>query len=222
MGAMGLAALCEGGGVARAVWRGWGAGSAQPLAEWGFTCPLSCCPRCWGAVAEPGARGMSATPDERHGFLESFTTLLLRVRPDKWNKFVGSEEAMAVLDEFFRQQDVLELVLGLNPAGQLSPTTRFPPTLRGKGVYFVKKKRENITQENCQSGLLVGDISPSPVEQLITVVEEVSCPHGQAPGAGLGQVGQAKLPAHAAAAWTSAVGCCSQNFRWAQKETKSN
>uniref|UniRef100_A0A8B9NMP8 Dynein axonemal heavy chain 17 n=1 Tax=Accipiter nisus TaxID=211598 RepID=A0A8B9NMP8_9AVES len=119
---------------------------------------------------------MSATPDERHGFLESFTTLLLRVRPDKWNKFVGSEEAMAVLDEFFRQQDVLELVLGLNPAGQLSPTTRFPPTLRGKGVYFVKKKRENITQENCRSGLLVGDISPSPVEQLITVVEEVISP----------------------------------------------
>lgn len=165
---------------------------------------------------------MSATPDERHGFLESFTTLLLRVRPDKWNKFVGSEEAMAVLDEFFRQQDVLELVLGLNPAGQLSPTTRFPPTLRGKGVYFVKKKRENVTRENCQRGLLVGDISPSPVEQLITVVEEVSCPHGQAPGAGLGQVGRAKLPAHAAAAWTPAVGCCGQNFRWAQKETKLN
>ncbi|XP_040979289.1 LOW QUALITY PROTEIN: dynein heavy chain 17, axonemal [Aquila chrysaetos chrysaetos] len=119
---------------------------------------------------------MSATPDERHGFLESFTTLLLRVRPDKWNKFMGSEEAMAVLDEFFRQQDVLELVLGLNPAGQLSPTTCFPPTLRGKGVYFVKKKRENITLENCQSELLVGDISPSPVEQLITVVEEVMSP----------------------------------------------
>ncbi|KAM6377249.1 dynein axonemal heavy chain 17-like [Pluvialis apricaria] len=123
---------------------------------------------------------MSATSDERHGFLESFATLLLRVRPDKWSKFLGSEEAAAVLDEFFRQQDVLELVLGLNPAGQLLPTTCFPPTLKGKGVYFVKKKRENITQENCRSGLLVGDVGPSPVEQLITVVEEVGCPHGWA------------------------------------------
>ncbi|XP_009470045.1 PREDICTED: dynein heavy chain 17, axonemal isoform X2 [Nipponia nippon] len=119
---------------------------------------------------------MSAVPDERHGFLESFTTLLLRLRPDKWSKFVGSEEAAAVLDEFFKQQDMLELVLGLNPAGQLLPTACFPPTLRGKGVYFVKKKRENITRENCQSRLLVGDIGPSPVEQLITVVEEVVCP----------------------------------------------
>ncbi|KAM6049902.1 dynein axonemal heavy chain 17 [Theristicus caerulescens] len=119
---------------------------------------------------------MSAVLDERHGFLESFTTLLLRLQPDKWSKFVGSEEATAVLDEFFKQQDMLELVLGLNPAGQLLPTACFPPTLRGKGVYFVKKKRENITRENCQSGLLVGDIGPSPVEQLITVVEEVVSP----------------------------------------------
>ncbi|XP_075025374.1 dynein axonemal heavy chain 17 [Calonectris borealis] len=119
---------------------------------------------------------MSAALDELHGFLESFTTLLLRVRPDKWSKFVGSEEAMAVLDEFFKQHDVLELVLGLNPAGQLLSTACFPPALRGKGVYFVKKKKENITQENCRSGLLVGDIGPSPVEQLITVVEEVVSP----------------------------------------------
>ncbi|NXT54658.1 DYH17 protein, partial [Pluvianellus socialis] len=125
------------------------------------------------ATAEPGTGRMS---DERHGFLESFATLLLRVRPDKWSKFLGSEEAMAALDEFFRQQDVLELVLGLNPAGQLLPTACFPPALKGKGVYFVKKKRENITRENCQSGLLVGDIGPSPVEQLITVVEEVMFP----------------------------------------------
>ncbi|NXL03800.1 DYH17 protein, partial [Mesembrinibis cayennensis] len=127
-------------------------------------------------VAKPGAGGMSAVLDERHGFLESFATLLLRLQPDKWSKFVGSEEATAVLDEFFKQQDMLELVLGLNPAGQLLPTACFPPTLRGKGVYFVKKKRENITRENCQSGLLVGDIGPSPVEQLITVVEEVVSP----------------------------------------------
>ncbi|XP_059684255.1 dynein axonemal heavy chain 17 [Gavia stellata] len=119
---------------------------------------------------------MSATLDERHSFLESFTTLLLRVQPDKWSKFVGSEEATAVLDEFFKQQNVLELVLGLNPTGQLLLTNGFPPALRGKGVYFVKMKRENITRENCRSGLLVGDIGPSPVEQLVTVVEEVVYP----------------------------------------------
>ncbi|NXJ83957.1 DYH17 protein, partial [Trogon melanurus] len=127
-------------------------------------------------AAQPGAGGMSDVSDPRHGFLGSFATLLLRVSPDKWNKFVGSEEAVAVLDEFFRQQDVLELVLGLNPAGQLLPTACFPPALKGKGIYFVKKEGESIPQQNFQSKLLVGDIGPSPVEQLITVVEEVMFP----------------------------------------------
>lgn len=144
---------------------------------------------------------MSDASDERYAFLESFAALLLRVPPDRWNKFMGNTEAMATVDEFFRQRDVLELVLGLNPAGQLQPAASFPPTLRGKGVYFVKKKRENITPENCQDGLLVGDIGPSPVEQLITVVQEVGCEHGMA----CGKPGGAELPAHplqAAAATT--------------------
>ncbi|NXE29303.1 DYH17 protein, partial [Ardeotis kori] len=128
------------------------------------------------AMAEPGEDGTAAARDERHSFLESFATVLLRVRPDKWSKFVGSEEAAAVLDEFFKQPDALELVLGLNAAGQLLPSAGFPPALRGKSVYFVKKKRENITRENCHSRLLVGEMGPSPVEQLGAVVEEVMSP----------------------------------------------
>lgn len=126
---------------------------------------------------------MSA-PDERWSFLESFTMQLLQLRPDRWNKFEGSEEARAMLDEFFRQPDVPELVLALSPAGQLQATACFPPALKAKGTYFVKRKKENITQENCRAALLVGDISPSPVEQLITVVEEVGGPG--LPAAGIG------------------------------------
>ncbi|KAM4674545.1 dynein axonemal heavy chain 17-like [Amazona ochrocephala] len=116
--------------------------------------------------------------DARHDFLGSFAMHLMSIRPDEWNKFMGSDETVAVLDEFFRQQDMLELVLGLNPAGQLQATPCFPPALRGKGVYFVKEKKESITQENCRSGLLVGDIGPSPLEHFITVVEEVGSPLG--------------------------------------------
>uniref|UniRef100_A0A674GSU7 Dynein axonemal heavy chain 17 n=1 Tax=Taeniopygia guttata TaxID=59729 RepID=A0A674GSU7_TAEGU len=119
---------------------------------------------------------MSAPQDERLVLLESLATALLRVRPDKWAKFVASEETSVMLDKFFKQPEMLELVLGLNPAGQLLPTTCFPPALKGKGFYCVKRKGENITGENCRSGLLVGDIGPSPVEQLITVLLEVVSP----------------------------------------------
>ncbi|NXH86672.1 DYH17 protein, partial [Edolisoma coerulescens] len=128
------------------------------------------------AAAEPGA-GMMSGPEDKHlGLLESLATALLRVRPDKWDKFMGSEETSVMLDKFFKQPEMLELVLGLSPAGQPLPTTCFPPTLKGKGIYFVKKKGESITGENCRSALLVGDIGASPVEQLITVLLEVVCP----------------------------------------------
>ncbi|XP_077689901.1 dynein axonemal heavy chain 17 [Eretmochelys imbricata] len=116
---------------------------------------------------------MTTASDKRVEFLENYSTLTLRFKPDKWAKFVGNEEINAMLTEFFEKQDLLVLVLSLNPAGQLVPCLEFPPVLKSKGVYFVKRKRENITKENFQSRLLVGDISPSPVDQLIAVVEEV-------------------------------------------------
>ncbi|RMB95204.1 hypothetical protein DUI87_28191 [Hirundo rustica rustica] len=119
---------------------------------------------------------MSAPQDERLELLESLATALLRVRPDKWAKFVASEETSVMLDKFFKQPELLELVLGMNPAGQILPTTCFPPALKGKGIYCVKKKGENITGENCRTALLVGDMGPSPVEQLITVLQEVVSP----------------------------------------------
>ncbi|NXG00005.1 DYH17 protein, partial [Sakesphorus luctuosus] len=128
------------------------------------------------AGAKPSVGAMSAGQDPRLDFLESSATALLRIPPDKWSKFLSSEEVTTMLDKFFKQEDMPELVLGLNPSGQLQPTACFPPTLKGKGIYFVKKKRENITLENCRSGLLVGDIGPSPVEHLITVLLEVVSP----------------------------------------------
>ncbi|XP_053911713.1 dynein axonemal heavy chain 17-like [Cuculus canorus] len=115
---------------------------------------------------------MSAPPDKPHDILKSYAKSLLRTQPEEWRKFEGNEEAAAVLDEFFQQPDVQELVLGQDPTGQLQATAHFPPTLESKAVCFVKKKREEITPENFQSGVMVGDISPSPVEQLITMMEE--------------------------------------------------
>ncbi|XP_005530761.1 PREDICTED: dynein heavy chain 17, axonemal [Pseudopodoces humilis] len=119
---------------------------------------------------------MAGAEDERMDLLESLATALLRVRPDKWGKFVASEETSVMLDKFFKQPEMLELVLGLNPAGQPMPTTCFPPAQKGKALYCVKKTGQNITGENCRSALLVGDIGPSPVEQLITVLLEVVSP----------------------------------------------
>lgn len=170
-------------------------------------------PRCWGAAAKPGAGRMAAPQDERLELLESLATALLRVRPDRWAKFAASEETSVLLDKFFKQPELLELVLGMNPAGQILPTTCFPPALKGKGIYCVKKKGESITRENCRAGLLVGDIGPSPVEQLITVLQEVGypCRHG------LGVSRASRAPSVHCCTGTPAGGCSSQISRWAPK-----
>ncbi|KAJ7315905.1 hypothetical protein JRQ81_002067 [Phrynocephalus forsythii] len=116
---------------------------------------------------------MATMGDKRLEFIEKYCNLLLRVKPDKWSKFATSEDVLAMLNEFYEKADVTALVITLNPTGQLVPCLGFPATLKNKGIYFVKKKNENITKDNYLDALLVGDVSPSPVEQLMAVVEEV-------------------------------------------------
>ncbi|XP_039201063.1 dynein heavy chain 17, axonemal isoform X2 [Crotalus tigris] len=117
---------------------------------------------------------MATVADKRLDFIENYCTLSLRVKPDKWSKFATSEETHTMLNEFYEKPDVTTLVITLNPTGQLIPCLGFPSTLKNKGIYFVKKKHENITKDNFLEALLVGDISPSPVEQMMAIVEEVA------------------------------------------------
>uniref|UniRef100_A0A8C6XVP8 Dynein heavy chain tail domain-containing protein n=1 Tax=Naja naja TaxID=35670 RepID=A0A8C6XVP8_NAJNA len=109
---------------------------------------------------------MTTVADKRLDFIENYCTLSLHVKPDKWSKFATSEETHTMLNEFYEKQDVTTLVITLNPTGQLVPCLGFPSILKNKGVYFVKKRHENITKDNFLEALLVGDISPSPVEML--------------------------------------------------------
>uniref|UniRef100_H0XMD8 Dynein axonemal heavy chain 17 n=1 Tax=Otolemur garnettii TaxID=30611 RepID=H0XMD8_OTOGA len=111
--------------------------------------------------------------DVRLEYLEEVATVLLKFKIDKWSKLIGAEENMALFTEFFEKPDVLVLVLTLNPAGMIVPCLGFPESLKSKGVYFIKTRPDNITKENYKSRLLYGDISPTPVEQLIAVVEEI-------------------------------------------------
>ncbi|KAH0517950.1 Dynein heavy chain 17, axonemal [Microtus ochrogaster] len=112
-------------------------------------------------------------PDVRVEYLEAVSFIILKYKADKWGKLIGAEENMALLMEFFDKTDVSVLVLTLNAAGMIIPCLGFPESLKSKGIYFIKTKPENITKDNYKTSLLYGDISPTPVDQLIAVVEEV-------------------------------------------------
>lgn len=123
---------------------------------------------------------MTITPDVRLEYLEGLASLILKFKPDKWSKLIGAEENMALFTEFFEKPDVLVLVLTLSPTGMIIPCLGFPASLKSKGVYFIKKGRENISKDTYKDRLIYGDISPAPVEQLIAVVEEVGARVGEA------------------------------------------
>ncbi|KAI4566906.1 hypothetical protein MJG53_015583 [Ovis ammon polii x Ovis aries] len=116
---------------------------------------------------------MTIPSDVRLEYMENVTSLILKFKPDKWSKMIGMEENMALFTDFFEKPDVLVLVLTLNPAGMIIPCLGFPASLKSKGVYFVKKRPENIGKDNYKERLVYGDMSPTPVDQLIATVEEV-------------------------------------------------
>lgn len=119
---------------------------------------------------------MTITPDVRLEYLEGVASIMLKFKPDKWGKMLSVEEHLAWLMDFLEKPDVLVLVLTLSPAGTIVPCLGFPASLKTKGVYFVKKKPKNISKDNYKDALLYGDLSPTPVDQLIAVVEEVGVP----------------------------------------------
>ncbi|PNJ88261.1 DNAH17 isoform 1 [Pongo abelii] len=116
---------------------------------------------------------MTMASDVRLEYLEEVASIVLKFKPDKWSKLIGAEENMALFTEFFEKPDIQVLVLTLNAAGMIIPCLGFPESLKSKGVYFIKTKPENINKDNYKARLLYGDISPTPVDQLIAVVEEV-------------------------------------------------
>ncbi|XP_070335949.1 dynein axonemal heavy chain 17 isoform X2 [Odocoileus virginianus] len=116
---------------------------------------------------------MTIPTDVRLEYLERVSSLVLKFKPDKWSKMIGMEENMALFTEFFEKPDVPVLVLTLNPAGMIIPCLGFPASLKSKGMYFIKKRPESIGKDNYKERLVYGDISPTPVDQLIAIVEEV-------------------------------------------------
>ncbi|XP_016061753.1 PREDICTED: dynein heavy chain 17, axonemal [Miniopterus natalensis] len=116
---------------------------------------------------------MAKTLDVRFEYLEQVASVILKFKADKWGKLMGAEDHLALFLEFFDKTDVSVLVLTLNQAGMILPCLGFPASLKSKGAYFIKKKPVAITKENYKENLLYGDISPTPVDQLIAVVEEV-------------------------------------------------
>ncbi|KAL2078484.1 hypothetical protein ACEWY4_026169 [Coilia grayii] len=113
--------------------------------------------------------------DQRFDFLQYVTLKTLKLKPDKWQKFIAAEDNQAVIVAFLEKIDVEELVISVNAASQLAVNVGFPQTIKTKAVYFVKHDSVKITKDNIKQ-LYVGDVACSPVEATIGVMEEIVYP----------------------------------------------
>ncbi|KAM8946996.1 dynein axonemal heavy chain 9 [Pelodytes ibericus] len=120
--------------------------------------------------------GEPAPTDKRFQFLEDYVLKTLKLKPDRWQKCVSTEESRQILQEFLDKADQLLLVVALNPAGHLVPTLEFPNTSKNKAVFFLKRSSTFLSAESMKSSLIYGDLSYAPLDHFSALVEEVVVP----------------------------------------------
>ncbi|XP_069187118.1 dynein beta chain, ciliary-like [Procambarus clarkii] len=124
------------------------------------------------AVAVEGDR-------ENWDVLGEYTNKTLRLKADRWTKAVQHDDTRSTLLEFLDSNSEL-VVVSLNLSNQLVATSEVPAGLRTKGVYFLKACDVPLVREedtsNVRDHVIFGDISPQPLDQLSTLIEEVIIP----------------------------------------------
>lgn len=112
--------------------------------------------------------------DVRFEYLSDYVLKTMKLKPDKWAKLQGNEEYRQVLLDFMEKVEHNIVIIFQNSAGQLQPLFEFPPTMKAKAVYFMKREKGlNVGKDNFKTALTYGDLSYSPLEQLSSLVEEV-------------------------------------------------
>ncbi|XP_036372722.1 dynein heavy chain 9, axonemal [Megalops cyprinoides] len=120
--------------------------------------------------------GDAPVADKRYEFLEEYILKTLKLKADRWQKCVTTDEYKQIIQDFFDRPDQAMLVVSLNAAGQLLPSSEFPASSKNKAVYFVKRGKDVLSPDSIKSNLLYGDLSYSPLDQFSALVEEVVVP----------------------------------------------
>ncbi|CDQ78911.1 unnamed protein product [Oncorhynchus mykiss] len=118
----------------------------------------------------------SPAEDRRFEFIEKYVLKTLKLKQDRWQKCISTDDNKQVIQEFLDKPDQMTLVVSLNAAGHLLPTIGFPATVKNKGVYFVKRSKTALTPDSMKSNLVYGDLSYAPLDQFSALVEEVVVP----------------------------------------------
>ncbi|XP_042364236.1 dynein heavy chain 9, axonemal [Plectropomus leopardus] len=114
--------------------------------------------------------------DPRLDFIGEYVLRTLKLKQDKWQKCVSSEDSRQVLQEFLDSTERRTLVVFVTAAGLLQSAAAFTAGCRSKAVYFVKRSGTALRPDSMQDNLVYGDLSYAPLEHFSALVEEVVAP----------------------------------------------
>lgn len=137
--------------------------------------------------------------DRRMEYLSVFVQKTLKLKPEKWTRMMSVEDHKAVVMKFLERSYPVLLVIVLTPTAQLVAFSGFPlsqlktkglkiyeiptsiyymcPCLFYIGVYFIKKALIPVSKATPSETIIAGDLSSKIIDQLASLVDEVSINH---------------------------------------------
>lgn len=116
----------------------------------------------------------SPAEDKRLDFIADYVLRTLKVKQDKWQKCVSSEDNRQVVQGFLDGAEHGTLMMTMSAAGHLLPAAAITAGSRNKAVYFVKHSKAPLSPDSMREKLVYGDLSYAPLNQFSVLVEEVS------------------------------------------------
>ncbi|XP_045527512.1 dynein beta chain, ciliary-like [Pieris brassicae] len=113
--------------------------------------------------------------DVRLEFMSEYILKSLKLKIEKWNKFITGDERH-ILFRFFDMPKFEIIVFRVNTAGLLTCATNFPPISRGKMLYFLRNVDDKISATNYRQGLTIGELSGNVLMDLSVMADEVIGP----------------------------------------------
>ena len=138
--------------------------------------------------------------DPRLMYIYQYLSKTLRFKVDKWQKMMALEDNRVCITlvfkfilnlikqeinsdihfffqelfmKFFSDVKMTKLIIIISSTGMLTPRAEFPVSSKNKSVYFLRMEPVVLTEENMRDILLIGDMTPKPLEEFQVYLENV-------------------------------------------------
>uniref|UniRef100_W5MKY4 Dynein, axonemal, heavy polypeptide 9 like n=1 Tax=Lepisosteus oculatus TaxID=7918 RepID=W5MKY4_LEPOC len=115
--------------------------------------------------------------DDRIDFLREQAFTSLRLKTDKWNRFIAAEENQKYLLDFLDKACYNRLILFTGPGGTLHVSNgETPLSSKTKLLCVLRKSNRKVPKTNFKRELGFGEVSCQPLDQLPVLIAEVLVP----------------------------------------------